>query len=40
MDLYKDLWVCNGTKDYEKNRHSNMPDKAYFRKEFGDQFKK
>lgn len=35
MDMYKDLAICTGAKEYEKGRRSKGPDKKAFKKEFG-----
>lgn len=40
MDLYNDLPIINGTKEYDKNRHSKTPDKKAFKKEFGNLYDK
>lgn len=40
MKIYKDLAYCTGAKDYDKNRHSQKPDKSAFKSEFGDVYNK
>lgn len=34
LQVYKDLAICTGAKEYDKNRNSTKPDKAGFKKEF------
>lgn len=40
MMVYKDLAYCTGSKEYQKNRNSQSPDKKSFKKEFGDVYNK
>lgn len=38
MKIYRDLPYCTGAKEYEKNRNSQSPDKAEFKKEFRESY--
>lgn len=32
--LYKDMGICTGAKEYDKDRNSTEPDKKAIKKEF------
>ena len=40
METYKDMAICTGAKEYNKNRNSQIPDKKWFKSEFGDMYNK
>lgn len=40
MELYKDMGICTGAKEYDKDRNSTEPDKKAIKKEFGDLYNK